>query len=133
MRKWVKGSGTPAPLRPPHPHLIQDPIRQQQGDKGRVPALRVSECVRKASRASVSSLLFLAQRSERDVGESLPFISGEELVDSIIQAFYILTDFLLMVEIRVLKSSAILGDLSVSPNSSITFCFMDFEALLLGT
>lgn len=57
------------------------------------------------------------------------------LIDSTVQVIYILSDFLsawsLKTDRGVLKSPPMIIDLSFSPFSSISFCHMCFDTLLL--
>lgn len=54
-------------------------------------------------------------------------VNSVKLVDGVVQFFWILADFVCW----VLKSLTVIVELSVSPFSSIRFCLIYFEALLL--
>lgn len=68
----------------------------------------------------------------RSVGHSMNF--GEvKLADGAIRVFYIVADFLsvalLSIERGMLKFLTIIVDVSVSPRSSVSFCFVHFDTL----
>lgn len=62
-------------------------------------------------------------------------VNHVRLVDSVIQMYYILAAFVYLFSQllrQVLKSQLIVVDLSISPCSSVIFCIMHFQAMLLG-
>lgn len=68
----------------------------------------------------------------RSVGHSMNF--GEvKSADGAIRVFYIVADFLsvalLIIERGMLKFLTIIVDVSVSPRSSVSFCFVHFDTL----